>query len=49
MYFKTGQKEVLQYNEQEIEELQESISSITVQLLEMQTSNSYSKYIFIIF
>ena len=44
MYFKTGQKEVLQYNEQEIEELQESISSISVQFLEVQSSNSYSKY-----
>ena len=42
MYFKTGRKKVLQYNEQEIEKLQESISSIHVQVLEMQTS--YSKY-----
>ena len=49
MYFKTGRKEVLQCNEQEIGELQGSISSISVQLLEVQTSNSYSKYIFIIF
>ena len=44
MCFKTGRKEVLQYNEQEIEELQESISSISVQLLEVQSSNSYGKY-----
>ena len=43
MYFKTGRKEVLQNNEKEIEELQESISSISVQLLKMQPS--YSKYI----
>ena len=39
MHFKTGQKEVLQHNEQEIEELQESISSISVQLLD-------SKYLY---
>ena len=43
MYFKTGRKEVLQYNKQEIEELQESISSITVQLLAMRP---YSKYLY---
>ena len=47
VYFKPGQKEVLQYNEQEIEELQESISSISEQLLEMQTLNFYSKYFII--
>ena len=43
MYFKTGRKEVLQNNEREIGKLQESISSISVQLLKMQPS--YSKYI----
>ena len=49
MYFKTGRKEVLQYNEQEIEELQESISSVSVRLLEIQSSNSYSKWHILIF
>ena len=44
MYFKTGRKEVLQDNEKEIEGLQESISSISVQLLKMQLS--YSKYLY---
>uniref|UniRef100_A0A1X7THF3 Death domain-containing protein n=1 Tax=Amphimedon queenslandica TaxID=400682 RepID=A0A1X7THF3_AMPQE len=38
-----SQKEVLQDNEKEIGKLQESISSISVKLLEMQTSNSYTK------
>ena len=43
MYFKTGRKQILQYNEQEIEELQESISSISVQLFAMRP---YSKYLY---
>ena len=44
MYFKTGRKEVRQYNEKEIERLQERISSISVQLLELKSS--YSKYLY---
>ena len=44
MCFKTGQKEVLQYSQQEIEELQNVLLSISFELLETQPS--YGKYLY---